>query len=217
MPQVFPRSSNTIARAGVLGVAFLVLAIPVIGVIFVWSPIGDGIGDAPAQPVFFSHRVHVATIGIDCRYCHASVETSSFAGMPATETCLNCHSQILTESPLLEPVRESFRTGQPLHWTRVYHMPDFVYFDHSIHVHKGIGYTTCHGRVDQMPLLTQKLQPMTMGWCLECHRHPEKYVRPRDQVFNLDWQPPEDQLTLGRRLVEEYGIETATSCSICHR
>jgi hypothetical protein len=168
------------------------------------------------QPVPFSHKHHVADAGIDCRYCHTSVEESSFAGLPATEICMRCHSHLFTDSEILEPVRASFRTGEPLEWTRVHDLPDFVYFNHSIHVHKGIGCSTCHGPVHKMPLMWRE-HTLHMEWCLECHREPERFVRPRDQIYNMDWQPPSDQLALGKRLVEEYHISRKTDCSICHR
>jgi hypothetical protein len=174
------------------------------------------VGVARSQPVQFSHKHHVNDDGIDCRYCHTSVEESSFAGIPSTKICMNCHTQIWAESPILEPVRESFRTGKSLEWTRVHNLPGFVYFDHSIHVHKGVGCTTCHGRVDQMPLMWRE-NTLYMEWCLECHRNPERFVRPREQVFNMDWQAPSDQIALGQKLVQEYKIAQLTSCSVCHR
>src|SRR4029077_19142589 len=154
----------------------------------------------------FSHEHHVAQLGIDCRYCHTSVETSAFAGMPPTATCMNCHKQIWTNTALLEPVRTSFSTNQPLRWSRVHDLPDFVYFNHSIHVAKGVGCATCHGRVDGMPLLFQNAS-LQMEWCLDCHRNPAKYIRPKDQVFNLAWQPPADRPNLGSRLVREYHVQ----------
>ena len=144
----------------------------------------------------FSHEHHVRGLGIDCRYCHTSVEKSSFAGIPPTETCMTCHSQIWTDSPMLEPVRTSLRTNTPIRWNRVHDLPDYVYFNHGIHVQKGVGCVSCHGRVDQMPL-TWKAEPMTMEWCLSCHRNPEKHLRPREEVFNMDWVPPEDQVDAG--------------------
>jgi len=168
------------------------------------------------QPVMFSHKHHVDGLGIDCRYCHTSVEVSSSAGIPPTHTCMSCHSQVWTEAPILEPVRESYRTGKPLQWFRVHDLPDFVYFNHSIHVKKGVGCTTCHGQVDQMPLMMQ-VNTLFMGWCLECHRNPEDYVRPREEVFSVSWVPPADQQELGRKLVEEYQIKSRTNCSSCHR
>ena len=174
------------------------------------------VGAPIEQPVPFSHKHHVGGAGIDCRYCHSSVEDSAFAGMPPTETCMSCHSQIWADSPMLEPVRASFRSGEPIRWTRVYQLPDFVYFDHSIHVHKGIGCSTCHGRVDQMPL-TLRANALQMDWCLGCHREPERSVRPRESVFQMDYKPPADQLALGRRLVAEYKIQKLTDCYTCHR
>ncbi len=180
------------------------------------SPYVTDVGVALAQPVPFSHKHHVAGLGIDCRYCHSTVEISSMAGMPPTETCMSCHSQIWADSPMLEPVRASFRNDQSIRWTRVHDLPGFVYFNHSIHVKKGIGCATCHGRVDQMPLMW-KTNTLYMEWCLECHRQPERFVRPRDQVFNMSYQAPSDQLALGRKLVEEYKIRKLTDCSVCHR
>ena len=168
------------------------------------------------QPVPFSHKHHVSGIGLDCRYCHTSVEDSSFAGIPPTETCMSCHSQIWASSSMLEPVRASFRENKSLEWIRVNDLPEFVYFNHGIHVKKGVGCATCHGRVDQMPL-TWRQQTLYMEWCLDCHRQPEQYVRPRDQVFNMEWKPPANQVEMGRKLVAEYGIRKLTDCYTCHR
>jgi ferredoxin len=180
------------------------------------SPYITEAGVARSQPVPFSHKHHVADDGIDCRYCHTSVEESSFAGIPPTKTCMNCHTQIWSDSPMLEPVRQSFRTDQAIPWTRVHNLPGFVYFDHSIHVHKGVGCSTCHGRIDQMPL-TERENTLYMDWCLECHRAPERYVRPREQVFNMEYVAPADQVALGAKLIQEYQIRKLTSCSTCHR
>jgi hypothetical protein len=171
---------------------------------------------APDQPIPFSHKHHVSDDGIDCRYCHTSVETSAFAGIPPTETCMSCHSQLWTNAELLEPVRASFQTGKSISWTRVHDLPDYVYFNHSIHVNKGMGCSTCHGRIDLMPL-TYKVNTLYMNWCLTCHRDPEKYVRPRDQVFNMAYEPPPDQTDLGRKLVAQYKIQKLTDCVTCHR
>jgi len=175
------------------------------------------VGVARDQPVPFSHKHHVTGIGIDCRYCHTSVEESAFAGIPPTETCMTCHSLLWTEAAMLEPVRASFRDNKPLQWTRVHDLPDFVYFKHDIHVNKGIGCQSCHGQVDQMPLM-YKEKTLNMEWCLECHRAPEEQIRPREEVFNMNWSPPIDQIELGRRLVEQYDVQTKqlTDCSICH-
>jgi Cytochrome c7 and related cytochrome c len=229
--RIFPRWTNTLARAMVFGFLPLLAALVWVPYAVMRLPLATGVGVGREQPVPFSHARHVRTDAIDCRYCHASVETSSFAGMPPTETCMHCHSQIGVQASVLAPVRDSFRTGQPLVWQRVYHLPDYVHFNHSIHVSKGVGCVTCHGRVDQMAPLTQKFplergipvlwqaEPLTMEWCLTCHRHPERFVRPREQVFNMEWQPPDDQETFGSRLVRQYKIPDArrlTACSTCH-
>jgi len=216
MAQIFHRSTNTISRVSVFGGAAVVVVLVATLAAINRSSYVTEVGVARSQPVQFSHKHHVSDDGIDCRYCHTSVEESSFAGIPSTKICMNCHTQIWAESPILEPVRESFRTGKSLEWTRVHNLPGFVYFDHSIHVHKGVGCTTCHGRVDQMPLMWRE-NTLYMEWCLECHRNPEQFVRPREQVFNMDWQPPADQITLGQKLVQQYKIESLTSCSVCHR
>src|SRR5256885_2112035 len=190
MSQIFHRSANTLARASILGVVLLLSSVGAALLKLQRSPYVTGQHIAPDQPVPFSHQHHVAGLGLDCRYCHTSVEESSFAGIPPTKTCFNCHAQIWTTAALLEPVRYSFRTGKSLEWTRVHDLPDFVYFNHSIHVNKGIGCSTCHGRVDQMPL-TYKVNTLYMQWCVECHRDPAQYVRPREQVFNPAYQYPD--------------------------
>jgi hypothetical protein len=219
VPQVFPQGMNVVAKVtllgGILAAAFLAWAC----LIFTRSSYGTGSGLARVQPVPFSHQHHVGDLGIDCRYCHTFVERAALAGIPPTKTCMNCHSQIWVESRVLEPVRHSYQTNESLHWQRVYDLPDFVYFAHSIHVQKGIGCATCHGRIDEMPF-TYQYPSLLMEWCLDCHRQPEKHVRPRAEVFNMRYEQPEDQDALGRKLVKEYGIrdsQTLTSCSVCHR
>ena len=216
MPQYFSRSANTVARFSILVLAAALVIVLSISYLVVRSPYESMQNVPREQPVPFSHEHHVGGLGIDCRYCHTTVERSSFANIPATKICMNCHSQMWATSPMLEPVRESYRTGKSIEWTRVNDLPEFVYFNHSIHVHKGVACETCHGRVDKMPLMWQA-QPLTMEWCLGCHRHPERYVRPRDQVFAMDYKTPPDQLTLGLRLVKAYHIQSLTSCSTCHR
>ncbi len=219
MPQIFRPSTNTISRVSIAAVIGLVVFVAAVGGSLVQSTYLTAVDVPQVQPIPFSHAHHVGGLGIDCRYCHSTVETAAYAGMPATEICMNCHKQIWSDSSMLEPVRASFRTGQPLHWNRVYDLPGFAYFDHSIHVHKGVGCVTCHGRVDQMPLLWRE-NTLYMNWCLDCHRDPSRYVRPRERVFDLAWQPAEDQATLGRRLVKEYAImdtRELTSCYVCHR
>jgi hypothetical protein len=216
MSQIFPRSANAIAKASI----FLVLAtVAVLGwlvMILMRSDFVTGANANVEQPVQFSHAHHVGGEGIDCRYCHTSVENSSFANIPPTKTCMNCHSQIWLNASYLEPVRESFRTNRSIEWTRVHDLPDFVYFNHSIHVKKGMGCETCHGRIDRMAGIYQ-VNSLQMEWCLDCHRNPEKNVRPREFVTTMGYVPAEDQSVLGPRLVKEYKIQSLTSCSVCHR
>jgi hypothetical protein len=214
--QVFGPGANSLSRFTLLGAALGLVAAFVAAEVYVRSPYVTGVGAPVDQPVPFSHKHHVSDDGIDCRYCHTTVETSAFAGIPPTQTCMNCHSQIFSQSPVLAPVRDSFQTGEPIHWNRVNSLPDFVYFDHSIHVQKGVGCSTCHGPVDQMPL-TWKAQSLQMGWCLDCHMDPSKYVRPREEVFNMAWQPPANQDELGRQIVQAYHVQSKISCSTCHR
>jgi len=216
MSQIFHRSTNTLARVSIFGALFIAAGAVGLTLQVARSPYQTGAGIVHDQPVPFSHQHHVGGIGIDCRYCHTSVESSSYAGLPPTKTCMNCHSQVWSDSPMLEPVRESFRSGKPIAWTRVNDLPQFAYFNHSAHVNKGVGCTTCHGDVARMPLMWQHAS-LQMEWCLECHRAPERFVRPKSEVFNAAYEPPPDQLALGRRLVKEYGIQTRTSCSTCHR
>ncbi len=218
MPQIFHRSTNTFSRLSIFGAVFVVAALGWGLAVINRSAYVTQAGVVRRQPVPFSHRHHNGELGIDCRYCHTAVENSAYAGIPPTKTCMNCHSQIWAESPMLEPVRSSFRTDRSIEWTKVYDLPDFVYFNHSIHVRQGVGCATCHGRIDRMNLTWQ--QPsLQMEWCLDCHRHPEQYLRPRDQVFNMDWQPPANQLALGRKLLQDYQIQVQqlTNCSVCHR
>ena len=216
MSQVFPKVANAWSKASLITIVFLVLGLGWIVLTLQRSDFVTSANQFVEQPVQFSHQHHAGGIGIECRYCHTSVEVSPSAGIPPTKTCINCHSQIWNQSPYLEPVRASFRDDKPLNWVRVHDLPDFVYFNHSIHVHKGVGCTTCHGQVDRMPLMWQE-QSLQMEWCLDCHRNPERYVRPRDAVFRVDYQPPADQYELGKRLVAEYQIQKLTSCSTCHR
>src|SRR5689334_18482041 len=232
MAQIFHRSTNSISRATIFGAIFVVSFLFWAMAQVQRSPYVTYAGVARPQPVPFSHQHHVAGLGIDCRYCHTSVENSKFAGIPPTRTCMNCHSQIWTNAEMLEPVRESYRSGKSLVWTRVNDLPDFVYFDHSIHVNKGVGCNVCHGPVDRMPLMYNNAS-LQMEWCLECHRAPENFLRPREQVFNMRYEEPSaakpvvvngksytDQFALGTDLVKEYKVRSVldiTSCSTCHR
>jgi hypothetical protein len=219
MPQLFHRSTNTLARLSI--VIGLLLAGGSLWVVLELSrsPYVTQAFVAREQPVQFSHKHHVGDDGIDCRYCHATVETTATAGMPTTKTCMNCHSQLFSNSPYLEIVRESWRTGQPIKWTRVHDLPDFSYFNHSIHVNKGVGCSSCHGRVDLMPLMwnTSSLQ---MEWCIACHRNPEAVLRDQKDITNMEWQAPADQAEKGKALAAKYNIQPTTvltSCSTCHR
>jgi hypothetical protein len=216
MSQIFHHSTNTLSRLSIFGGVFIIAFL-----VWAWAELNASTYATRAkvpveQPVPFSHEHHVGGLGIDCRYCHTTVENSSFANIPPTKTCMNCHSQIWSTAPMLEPVRESFRTDKSIRWIRVHDLPDYVYFNHSIHVAKGVGCTTCHGQVNKMPLMWQE-SSLQMTWCLDCHRHPERFVRPRSEVFSVTYKPPADQLALGRKLVKEYSIQSLTSCSTCHR
>ena len=216
MSQIFPKSANAWSKASILTVLGIVVAVGAALPVLQRSDFVTTANTFKDQPVQFSHQHHVGGIGIDCRYCHTSVEVSSTAGIPPTKTCINCHSQIWSTSPYLEPVRASFREDKPLKWLRVHDLPDFVYFNHSIHVKKGVGCETCHGRVDKMPLMRQQ-SSLQMEWCLNCHRNPEQFVRPRSEVFTMGYVPAVAQAELGPQLVAEYNIKSLTNCSVCHR
>ena len=219
MAQIFHRSANLIARFSVLALVILAnLALAVVLVV-ARSPYVTNQRVTRNQPLQFSHKHHVGDDGIDCRYCHTSVETSAYAGIPPTKTCMNCHSVLFNNVGYLEPVRESYRTDQSIQWVKVQRLADYVYFNHSIHINKGVGCSSCHGAVNQMPLMFQA-SPLNMQWCLDCHRNTEMNVRPKDQVFNMDWKAPANQEEVGKKLVAEYKIRTVaelTSCSTCHR
>ena len=185
-------------------------------VAFGFSPQATDVGYAPLQPVPYSHALHVGQLGMDCRYCHTSVETAAHAAVPPTQTCMNCHKMVRADSEKLIPVFESYATGMPVEWIRVHDLPDYVYFNHSAHVRRGVGCVSCHGRIDAMEVVTQ-VEPLSMGWCLQCHRNPEPHLRPLEFVTQLDWVPAEDQLLLGRRLREENNINPPQDCNTCHR
>jgi hypothetical protein len=216
MSQIFHRSANTLAKVSIFGALFVIAGAIWLAMQLNRSSYVTGAEVVREQPIQFSHQHHAQTIGIDCRYCHTSAETSTFAGIPPTKTCMNCHSQIWSNSPFLEPVRASFRNDTSLRWIRVHDLPDFVYFNHSAHVKKGVGCETCHGRVDQMPLLLQQ-QSLQMEWCLESPRNPARYLRPRSEIYTMGYRPAEPQAVLGPRLVREYHVSPRTSCSTCHR
>lgn len=234
--QIFHPSWNTLSRLSIFGAAFFAVGVLMLTYFLIRSPYQTMQDVVREQPVQFSHEHHVSGLGIDCRYCHTTVEYASSAGMPPTYTCMSCHSQIWPDSPLLEPVRMSLANDKPLQWNRVHDLPDYAYFHHGIHIQKGIGCAECHGRVDKMPL-AWKDQPLTMEWCLDCHRHPENHIRPKEKVFQMDWsaekdekdeddkgkpfnqQRPANQQKLGRMLVEKYKVPVGRldNCSVCHR
>jgi hypothetical protein len=216
MPQIFHHSTNTIAKVTIFGGMLLGA-----GMLFLLAALDrggywTGKNEVIPQPIPFSHDHHVAQIGIDCRYCHTTVETAAFAGMPPTETCMNCHSQIWSDSPMLEPVRASYRTNTPIVWSRVHDLPDFVYFNHSVHVNKGVACVSCHGRVDQMPLMFKE-HTLQMQWCLACHKNPDPNIRPISEVTSMDWKAPDGFKEKQAELVAEYHVQSMINCSTCHR
>lgn len=219
---IFRPKSNLLAKVLLLGFLGTIIATSLSAWGLKWSPYITLAGDYIEQPVPFSHSHHVGGLGLDCRYCHTSVEVSANAGFPPTHTCMTCHSQIWTNAPVLEPVRESLREERRIRWKRVYRIPDYVYFDHSIHVAKGVGCTTCHGQIDRMPL-TSAAKPFYMQQCLDCHQNPENFVRPKEEVFSMDWRPPaqpQERRRQGLELIQKYKIAPAhklTDCYVCHR
>jgi hypothetical protein len=212
---VFPKWT-WILRPGIAVAAIGGAVYATLIVTFGFSPKTTDVGYAPRQPVPYSHAVHVGQLGIDCRYCHTPVEDTAHAAIPPTQTCMNCHSAIRTNSEKLIPVRQSYATGMPVEWIRVHDLPDYVYFNHSAHVRRGVGCVSCHGRIDTMEVVYQ-VEALSMGWCLDCHRNPEKHLRPVEFITQLDWIPEDDQLVLGRRLRDEYDINPKVDCNTCHR
>lgn len=223
MSQIFHPSTNTIAKATIFGALILVGFLAWAGAEFYRSPYVTNVNVARQQPVPFSHEHHVGGLGIDCRYCHTSVENSAFAGIPSTKVCMTCHSQVWTNAEMLEPVRASWRESKPIQWNRVHDLPDYAYFNHQAHVQKGVGCVTCHGKVDEMPLMW-KTQSLQMEWCLACHREPERFLRDKKDVFKLDYKNPEKYddgkpYPKGEELLDKYHVHKyqLTNCSICHR
>jgi hypothetical protein len=215
-PLLFRPKHNTLARLSLL-IGAGGAGVGTLGIMgYVRSPLARGMQDPIEQPIQFDHRHHTRDEGIDCRFCHNTVDRSPHAGIPDSQLCLNCHSQIWNQSPLLEPLRRSYFEGKPIVWAKVNDVPDFVYFNHAIHVNKGVGCVTCHGRVDQMAAV-EKAQPLTMSFCLDCHRKPEKYLRPVEEVTNMAWKPEDDPVAVGTELKEQNQVHTRTSCTTCHR
>jgi hypothetical protein len=218
MAQIFHPSSRVVSRASIVAILLVAAVIVWVSAEAYVSPYYTRVNVPREQPIPFSHEHHVSGLGIRCQYCHTTADVSPRAGIPPTHTCMTCHSQVWTTAPMLAPVRTSYASNQPLTWIRVHDAQDFVYFNHSIHVAKGIGCQTCHGNVQSMPLVW-KVNTLSMGWCLECHRAPERFVRPREDVYNMEYQPPANQDEVGRELVQLYNIKTKhlDDCSICHR
>ena len=216
----FPKWSNVAAAAVLLGLA----TVPVyLGILLAYgaNPTTLTVGYAPVQPVPYSHAMHVGKLGMDCRYCHTTVERAAFAALPPTDVCMNCHKAILPDSPKLGLVQESYVEGTPVPWVKVHLMADYVYFNHSAHVNVGVGCIECHGPIQQMETV-EIVKPLNMAWCLECHRDPRPFLRPRDQVTNMDWTPlgaddPRVRADLGKRLMENYHVNPSTDCVTCHR
>jgi hypothetical protein len=213
---IFPKWVDSLRP--ILGLVLGLAPIYLLGLLYFGaSPENLAVGYQPRQPVDYSHALHAGELGIDCRYCHTTVDTSAHAAIPPTQTCMNCHSAIYPESPKLVPVRESYATGMPIPWVRVHDLPDYVYFNHSAHVTRGVSCVECHARVDKMAVVYQA-EPLSMGWCLECHRNPDAHLRPMDEITNLAWQPEAaEREEIGRRIREEYDINPAEDCSTCHR
>lgn len=213
MAQIFPRWANEVPRRILLALIILVTA-SVAGVWYYFSPEYTDVGYAPEQPVPYSHQLHAGELGLDCQYCHSTVTESKQANVPPTQTCMNCHEQILPDSENLAEIRESWETGEPVEWVRVHNLPDYAYFNHAAHVNVGVGCESCHGRVDRMEVVFQK-EPLSMSWCLDCHRNPEQYVRPEEEVTTMGYEA-ENQLEMGRDLVAKHNIQPPTYCQSCH-
>ncbi len=217
MANFFPRWSNLLPLklafcGGVLG------ALTIAGVWYYFTPKYTRVGYQPDQPVSFDHSLHAGQLGLDCRYCHSFVGVSSHSNVPTTQTCMRCHSAIKAQSPKLTAIRESWETGRPMNWVRIHETPDYVYFNHAAHVNRGVSCKSCHGQINEMKVVRHD-QPLSMGWCLACHRNPEKHLRPLEEVYNLDWKPADgtDQEEVGRALKAKWAIQPPVDCAGCHR
>lgn len=215
MAQSFPEWANKVPLYIVLGLA-LAAPVTVLGVWYYFSPEYTDVGYMPEQPVPYSHKLHVGELGLDCRYCHAQVEVSAVASVPPTKVCMNCHEVVSRDKATLDPIRESAASGLPMRWVRIHKVPEYAYFDHGVHVRAGVGCSTCHGDVAQMEVVRQ-VEPLSMSWCLDCHRDPAPYIRPADEITNTAWTPAADQRETARRLMEQRGVQTRDDCSACHR
>lgn len=215
MAQIFPPWANKAPAYAAGALALAAIIVP----LFVWyyfSPKYTDVGYQPRQPVPYSHKLHVGELGMDCRYCHAGVEVAAVASVPPATVCMNCHQLVKRDSELLAPLRASFESGTPMRWVRIHKLPEYAYFDHSIHVRAGVGCSSCHGDIAQMEEVAQA-EPLSMAWCLDCHRNPDPHLRPEDQIFVTDWQPPEDQLAYAAEVRQSMKIAPPEDCSACHR
>ncbi|MCK9589591.1 MAG: cytochrome c3 family protein [Terrimicrobiaceae bacterium] len=217
MANFFPKWTNGIPLKVVICLGVVVLAITG-GITYYFTPKYTRVGYMPTQPVPFSHAVHVEQLGMDCRYCHSFVEVASHSNIPTTQTCMACHTQIRATSPKLEAVRESWKSGQPVDWVRVHKVPDYTYFNHAVHVNRGVSCFSCHGAVNEMRVVSQD-QPQSMSWCLDCHRAPENFLRPPKEVYNMKWKPgaDESQREIGREFKQAWEVNPPVTCGGCHR
>ena len=217
MSKLFPKSANRLPLQIII-LVFIVGSLVAAGTTYYATNSYTNVGYAPVQPVPFSHALHAGQLGIDCRYCHVGVDKSAVSSVPAAQTCMNCHNQVKPDSPLLQVVRDSYASGDPVPWVKIHQAPDYVYFNHAVHVNRGVSCVACHGHVNHMEVVYHA-KPHSMGWCLECHRAPENHLRPLDQVTNLDWEPPAGttQRELGEKYVKEWNVKPPVSCSGCHR
>lgn len=214
MAQIFSKKANEIPSKILLGL-IIILTATVAGVWYYFSPEYTDVGYAPEQPIAYSHKVHAGQLDLDCQYCHTNVDVSKQANVPPTETCMNCHTQIDSQKPEeVQKIRDSWQSGEPIEWVRVHNLPDYAYFNHAIHINKGVGCETCHGRVDRMDVVAQK-EPLSMSWCLDCHRNPEQYVRPVEEVTTMGYEA-ENQQELGQKLISKNNIHPPTYCQACH-
>lgn len=218
MSKIFPKSANKLPLQ-ILIFLGLTAGIVSAGITYYATPKYSRVGYAPVQPVPFSHALHAGQLGLDCRYCHSNVEKSGHSNVPTAQTCMNCHNQIKTDSPLLAPVRASYESGDPVPWVKIHQAPDYVYFNHSVHVARGVSCVECHGKINEMEVV-EHAKPLSMGWCLECHREPEKFIRDPKLVTNLDWQHPGGEakrIEDGQKFVHDWKVQPPQSCSGCHR
>ncbi len=215
MPQIFSEKANNVPLYLVAGLAVAALAVPAL-IWYYFSPEFTDVGHRPIQPVAFSHKLHAGELELDCRYCHAQVEVAAVASVPPTQVCMNCHQLVTQASEKLAVIRDSVATGQPVEWIRVHKVPEYAYFDHSVHIGAGVGCSSCHGDIRKMEVVTQ-MEPLSMGWCLECHRNPDLHLRERDEITNTTWKPGRNQLAFAARVIEERRIQPPEDCTSCHR